>query len=346
MSALKVRIVSYSGNGRETASAVAQALRAEGADAMTYALSKYCKEGDEPLSQSAREWASEGFREADALIFCCACGIAVRAIAPSVRDKTQDPAVIVLDERGKFVIPLLSGHIGGANELALAIAHSLGAQPVLTTATDLNGLFAVDVFASKNHLLIEDMQLAKEVSAALLRSEKVSFSSDFPYEGKLPKELASKNAPLGILITNQKDKAPFQKTLRLIPKRYSAGIGCRRGKSGEELEGFLLSNLREMGIIPEELRTIASIDLKKDEPGLIALCEKYRLPFLTYSADELMAAPGEFTKSEFVKATTGVDCVCERAASLAASGTLIQKKKAANGMTFALAKYEEAIRFE
>ena len=345
MSALRVRIVSYSKNGRNTAAAVAAVLREDGHKAETYALPKYCAEGDLPLLVSAREWAREGFETDDALIFCCASGIAVRAIAPSVKDKTTDPAVLVLDERGNYVIPLLSGHIGGANELALLIAHRIGSTPVLTTATDLNGLFAVDVFASKNHLLIENLQLAKQISAALLRAEPVGFRSDFPVEGALPKELTKGDAAIGISVTNDPDAAPFEKTLRLIPQRYAVGIGCRKGKSEEELEAFLISNLSPLGISLKELRSIASIDLKKEEAGLLALCEKYRLPFLTYTADELLAAPGEFTKSEFVRATVGVDCVCERAAFLAAGGNLIQRKIAADGMTFAAAKYEEAIRF-
>ncbi len=346
MISLRIRIVSYSGNGRNTAASIAEVLRAEGHETATYALKKYCADGDKPLMQNAQEWAKEGFSQADALIFCCASGIAVRAIAPSVKDKSTDPAVIVLDERANYVIPLLSGHIGGANELALLIAGRIGAVPVLTTATDINGLFAVDVFASKNHLFIEDMQLAKEVSAALLRGEKVSFLSDFPVEGSLPGELTSQNAKLGIIITNDPYAAPFEKTLRLIPRRYCAGIGCRRGKAEKELEDFLLSNLSALGILEKELRSIASIDLKKDEAGILSLCSKYRLPFITYTADELMSVPGEFTKSEFVRATVGVDCVCERAACLAAGGNLVQKKTAANGITFALAKYEEAIRFE
>ena len=343
---MRIRIVSYSAKGRDTAASAAAALRAEGHECSTFALPKYQAKGDEPLSCSAQEWAKEGFSQADALIFCCASGIAVRAIAPSVRDKTTDPAVIVIDERASFVIPLLSGHIGGANELALILSRKLGAVPVVTTATDLNHLFAVDVFASKNHLYIEDMKLAKEVSAALLRGEKVGFSSDYPFEGTIPNELTAEKAPLGVVITDCPQKSPYEKTLRLFPKRYCAGLGCRRGKSEAELEEFLLANLRELGILPQQLRSIASIDLKKDEAGLIALSKKYAVEFLTYSARELMAVPGEFTQSGFVLSTTGVDCVCERAAALAAGGTIVQRKIAANGMTFALAEYEEAIRFE
>ena len=371
---MRIRLISYTKNGRDTAERITEVLTAAGHNCRRFSFPKYAETGDEPLTMKGPEWAGEGFREADALVFCCASGIAVRAIAPWVKDKTTDPAVIVTDDAGQFIIPLLSGHLGGANELALLIAEKLQATPVLTTATDVHGLFAVDVFAKKNHLRISDMKLAKEVSAALLSGEPVSFRSDLPWEGplpkgltdsplpkgiiecSLPKELAEgplskglmeNNTELGIWISSaNENEKPFPKTLQLIPMRYAAGIGCRRGKTQEELAAFLQEQLAASGITYQELRCIASIDLKKDEQGLIGLSESLGVPFLTFTSEELMEVPGTFTLSEFVKAQTGVDSVCERAAVKASGGTLIRKKTAANGMTFALAAYEEAIRFE
>lgn len=342
---MTVWLISYTARGWDQAAQAADLLTGSGHSCRTFALPKFCEEGDEPLASSASDWAGAGFREADALVFVCASGIAVRAIAPHVRDKRRDPAVLVIDERGTFVIPLLSGHLGGANELALTLAGALGATPVLTTATDVNGLFAVDVFAKANDLYIEDMGLCKAVSAALLAGERVGFRSDLPVTGALPKGLAEGEADLGVYITSG-DDAPFPRTLRLTPRRYAAGLGCRRGKSEEELEAFLRENLEKCGVGLHELKAFASIDLKKDEPGLMALSEKLDLPFLTYSAEALKNAPGDFTPSAFVKEVTGVDSVCERAAVLSSGGQLIVKKAAANGMTFALAKKEEAIRFE
>ena len=320
-------------------------MRAEGHGCRTFALPKFCQDGDEPLTLSAADWAGKAFAEADALVFCCASGIAVRAIAPHVKDKRTDPAVLVLDEGGTFVIPLLSGHLGGANALAEALAKQLGATPVLTTATDVNGLFAVDVFAKANDLHIEDMALAKAVSAALLAGEKVGFRSDLPVEGALPAGLTEGKADLGILVSAA-DERPFPRTLWLIPRRYVAGLGCRRGKSEEELEVFLMENLARCGVGIHELKALASIDLKKDEPGLLALADKLGLPLLTYSAEALQNVPGDFTPSAFVQEVTGVDSVCKRAAVLASGGMLVVQKVAKDGMTFALAKKEEAIRFE
>ena len=342
---MTIWLISYTARGRALAARVAEFLKGAGHYCRTFALPKFCGDGDEPLTLSPEDWAGAGFAAADALIFCCASGIAVRAIAPHVRDKRRDPAVLVLDEGGTFVIPLLSGHLGGANALALDLANQLHATPVLTTATDVNGLFAVDVFAKGNGLFIEDMGLAKAVSAALLAGERVGFCSDLPVEGALPMGLTTGDAELGVLVSAE-DKQPFPRTLRLTPRRYAVGLGCRRGKSAEELEGFLRENLQTCGVGLHELRALSSIDLKKDEPGLVALSQKLGLPFLTYSAEELKAAPGDFTPSAFVQEVTGVDSVCERAAVLASGGMLVVQKVAKDGMTFALAKKEEAIRFE
>ncbi|MBQ6551725.1 MAG: cobalt-precorrin 5A hydrolase [Lachnospiraceae bacterium] len=343
---MRIRLISYTGNGRDTAERAADILTAAGHTCLRYALPKFAREGDEPLTVKASAWAEEAFREADALVFACASGIAVRAIAPWVRDKTTDPAVIVMDDHGHFVIPLLSGHIGGANELAQVLAEGLHATPVLTTATDVSGVFAVDVFAKKNHLAITDMKLAKDVSAALLAGQPVGFRSDVPWEGPLPMGLTEGEAALGIRIGKADGEQPFEKTLALVPRRYAAGLGCRRGKPYEDLARFVAAQLEAAGVSEKELRCIASIDLKKDEQGLIELGEQLGVPFVTYTAEELQAVPGKFTVSEFVKAHTGVDSVCERAAVLASRGNLMKRKTAADGMTFALAEYEEAIRFE
>ena len=341
-----VRIIAYSERGVGTAGRIAAGLRRRGDDCRCFAPPAYCRGTDaEPAARGPGAWAEEGFREADALVFCCAAGIAVRSIAPWVRDKTRDPAVVAVDELGHFVIPLLSGHLGGANALAGRIAEDIGAAPVVTTATDLNGVFAVDVFAKKNRLRIEDMQLAKEVSAALLAGKTVGFRSDLPCRGALPPGLTAGDAELGVCVTAA-GRAPFPRTLRLTPQRYAAGIGCRSGKSAEELETFLLQRLASCGVGIGELRCVASIDLKKEEPGLVALCRKYGIPFLTYPAEELNAVPGSFSGSYFVKKTTGVDSVCERSAVLASGGRLLRRKTVADGMTFALAEYEEAIGFE
>ena len=254
---MTIWLLSYTARGRALAARVADIMKNEGHGCRTFALPKFCGAGDEPLTRSAADWAGLGFEEADALVFCCASGIAVRAIAPHVRDKRRDPGVLVLDEGGTFVIPLLSGHLGGANALAVDLADKLSATPVLTTATDVNGLFAVDVFAKENGLFIEDVALCKAVSAALLAGEQVGFRADLPVAVPLPKGLTAEAADLGIYVSAANDR-PFPRTLRLIPRRYTAGLGCRRGKSAEELESFLIvgggAEGRPRGLYPIGLR--------------------------------------------------------------------------------------------
>ncbi len=341
---MDVRIVSYTARGEATARRVSEILKSAGHGCRRFALEKFCRDGDEPLSGSAVEWARDGFSAAGALIFVCASGIAVRAIAPWVKDKTTDPAVLVIDEAANFVIPLLSGHVGGANALAAMLADALSATAVVTTATDVNGLFAVDVFAARNHLFITDMAAAKEVSAAILSGVPVGFRSELPVSGPLPGELTEGPAPLGVYVGT--GASPFLRTLRLIPRRFALGVGCRRGKDADALRSFVEKTLAAHSVPKEALRCMASIDLKKDEPGLLALSEALGVPFFTYSAEELLAVPGEFTASAFVKETTGVDSVAERAAVKASGGTLVVGKTAEDGMTFALAESKEGISFE
>ena len=175
---------------------------------------------------SLEGWTAWAWARADALVFVGAAGIAVRAIAPHVRDKFSDPAVVSVDEAGRFVVPLLSGHVGGANELARRVAALTGGQAAVSTATDVNGLFAVDVWARERGMAITDRVLAKEVSAALLEGRPVGFASDFGHP--CPEGLTAGPAELGVWITDRTGEGPFPRTLRLVPRSLILGIGCRR----------------------------------------------------------------------------------------------------------------------
>ena len=270
---------------------------------------------------------------ADALVFVGAAGIAVRAIAPHVRDKFSDPAVVSVDEAGRFVVPLLSGHVGGANELARRVAALTGGQAAVSTATDVNGLFAVDVWARERGMAITDRVLAKEVSAALLEGRPVGFASDFGHP--CPEGLTAGPAELGVWITDRTGEGPFPRTLRLVPRSLILGIGCRRGTPEAAIAAAADAALA--GLAPEAVAGVATIDLKKDESGLLAFCARRGLPLTTYSAEALAAVEGDFTPSAFVRGITGVDNVCERAAA-AAGGRIIVPKQANNGVTAAVAR--------
>ena len=282
----------------------------------------------ENLSETVKDW----FSSMDAIVFVGACGIAVRAVAPFLKDKCTDPAIVAADETGQFVVSLLSGHVGGANELAGEIAGVLSAVPVITTATDLHHQFAVDLFAMKNDLLLTDRILAKEISAALLHGEAIGFESDYPVKGDI--SCFSKGASLGILVSHW-DKSPFEKTLYLKPKNLVAGIGCKKGVSLSQVERAVEEAMRSGGFDKSCLRQVRSIDRKQDEPGLLRFIEKNGLRSSFYPAETLRQAQGVFTASAFVEETVGVDNVCERCAVME-GGTLLIKKTARDGVTVAL----------
>lgn len=354
---MKTAVISFSRRGSILGQKICRGLRARQHEATGYCKSKYRKEGSDaaPVGASLGEWTKERFADSEAIVFVGACGIAVRSIAPFVKSKKTDPAVVVVDEQGKFAISLLSGHLGGANELAEEIAALCGAQPVVTTATDLNKKFAVDVFADKNGCQISDMVLAKEVSAALLAGKEVGFASDFPWTGELPAGLKAvkdgeEKPELGIYVTSGCGTKPFARTLFLIAPTVTVGIGCRKGTPKEAVSRMVERVCRECGISLSALEQAASIDLKKEEPGILAFCEELDLPFVTYSAELLKQAEGAFSSSSFVAEVTGVDNVCERAAIIGSSregnGRLILRKQAQDKVTAALAVKEWRIRFE
>ena len=347
-----------------------------------------------------KTWCGKCFEQVDCIIFIGACGIAVRTIAPFLRSKTSDPAVLVIDEMGQFVISLISGHIGGANEFALEVASRIGAVPVITTASDVNGKIAVDVFAKKNNLAIGSMQSAKKIAAAILRGEDVGVCCTGRIEGKIPAELRLMNMnpterrSIDMNPTEQKltesgniscagqrlpedkkrshavqkaahiiwisESEPTQQelseylssqdgtVLHLIPPSVVLGVGCRKGKVAEDIRRTVEKLLAEQRIPKKAIGLAASIDLKKDEQGILELCRTYGIDFATYSAEELLQVEGDFRSSEFVRQTTGVDNVCERSALLAAgkNARLIREKYAENGVTAALAVREWRVRFE
>ena len=287
--------------------------------------------------------AAELFASRDALIFVGACGIAVRAIAPLVAAKTSDPAVIVVDELGRHVIALLSGHIGGANALAQRVAAHIGGEAVITTATDVNGRFSVDEWAARHGVRISDMTAAKQFSAEILRRD-LPVCSDFPICGPLPNGVYSgESGPIGAIVTCTNRK-PFDVTLSLVPRILHLGLGCKRGTSADALRSAAAAALRDAGLRPEAVKAVASIDIKRDEEGLREL----GFPLRFYSAEELRAVPGEFSASEFVQSTVGVDNVCERAAMCSAGegAVLLVPKRSANGVTVAIACEEWRVCFE
>lgn len=281
------------------------------------------------------QWTAEHFDSCDGLVFIGAAGIAVRAIAPYVREKDSDPAVVVIDECGNFAISLMSGHLGGANRLTEKIAEITGAQPVITTATDVNGKFAVDVWSGQVNAEVMEPDRIKLVSAAVLADKSVGIYSPWEITGTPPEHVVRTNREhADVCLDVRRLKGDKETMLHLVPRIGILGIGCRKNISEEHIEEAFDAFIEETGIIPAAVTEVASIDLKKEEPGVLSFCSKRNWLFTTFTAEELAAAPGEFTESEFVKQTTGVGSVCERSAARS-GGTIIEKKFSHSGVTFA-----------
>ena len=285
---------------------------------------------DQPLA----DWTRESFASCDALIFVGAAGIAVRSIAPYIQSKALDPAVLCVDETGRWIISILSGHLGGANALARRLAALTGGEAVITTATDINGLFAVDLWAKAQNMAVLQPERIKNVSAKILRGETITIDCPYPIAGTAP-ELVQCDRDADVIVSY---RACETKALQLVPRVLTLGIGCKRGTDAGTLKAAFQRFCIERGICPEAINGAASIDLKRDEAGLLTFCVSHGRPLRFYSAEELRGAPGDLTASAFVEATTGVDNICERAAVLASGGKLIEKKYARDGVTFATAE--------
>ena len=336
------KLVSFTLCGAQTAQKAAKCLP-------EFRCERYARTVDPSLSgTSLKRFAQQAMVDCDLIVFVGATGIAVRVAAPYLMGKAYDPAVIVIDEQGKFVIPLLSGHLGGANGIAVQLAEGLGATPVLTTATDGRQVFAVDTWAKAHDCAVIEPHHIKYVSGALLRGETVGVRSDFPVDGLLPAHIdLKKDAESGFAIGFDTDAQPFAHTLHLVPKIAHLGIGCRKGTSAEDIESTVQAALAAAKLPREAICGVSSINIKRNEPGLLLFCRKYGLPFTTYTAEQLQAVTGEFTPSDFVRQTVGVDNVCERAAVCAAqNGTLILHKFSQNGVTAAVAVPDWRVTFE
>lgn len=310
---------------------------------------------------SVEDWAKEQFGAKNAILFIGATGIAVRAIASSVKSKLSDSPVLVMDDKGQYVIPLLSGHVGGANELAMMLARETGAVPVITTSTDINGKLSIDVIAKKNGLTIINKDGIAAVSSKLIAGEPVimivdkeldadpdalkRFADTAAKDGMtVLREPADKKAD--VFIGRYGSEAP-EASLYLEPKEYILGIGCRRDKDPDEMRRFVSGILQHNGISKDNIYKIASIDVKKDEKAIQALADELRVPFVTFSAEELEAQEGDFHESDFVRTRVGTGNVSERSAIAACEGCgeIVLPKQAENGMTLAIAKLKRRLLF-
>ena len=363
------------------------------------------------MKETVKACVDEYFEQVDAIVFVTASGIAVRSVAEHLAHKSEDPAIVCMDECGKHVISLVSGHAGGANALTQMLADVMWATPVITTATDVEGRFSIDDYAREHNLVVTDWAKAKAISAEVLAAgaEPVWIEEPVVTQGEekgaceIRKELKStgidgcknrvdgcenevdgcgnridgcenridgsenkvdgcenrvdvKRLQIGShqVIITPKDVPVDAQTLQLIPRCIVAGVGCKKGTPVDKIEHAVQEAFAKAGLRMEALCAVASIDLKKEETGLLEFCESRNVPFETYAAEELQAVPGTYSASEFVSGVTGVDNVCERSAVKYASehgmnqgerllrmqvdgGELLLRKQAQDGVTVALA---------
>ncbi|MCD6184182.1 MAG: cobalt-precorrin 5A hydrolase [Deltaproteobacteria bacterium] len=299
---------------------------------------------------------SEVFNQYNGHIFIMSTGIVVRIIAPLIQHKTKDPAVVVVDEKGLYAISLLSGHIGGANELALKIAEITNAEPVITTATDINNIPAIDLLASKKGLIIENPEAIKNVSMALLNGKKIILHDPYQYltgtlsasniilndidysiaDNRITKNRIPVKNP-GVFIDYIKADIPTH-FLKLRPVMLAIGMGCNRNTKVQELKAFLGEVLDMFNLSALSLLNLSTIDIKSDEKGLLELAHTLEIPIKFYSKKQLEQVKNIERPSFMVKKHIGVTSVCEAAAILSAkNGKLIVPKQIKGNVTIAIA---------
>ncbi len=314
---------------------------------------------NEVKEQGFKKCVENAFVEYDSIVFISSTGIAVRGIGNLIKSKVTDPAVVVVDCTGKFAISLLSGHLGGANELTHIIGEGINAVPVITTATDNLGICAPDMVAKDNNLIIHDMKVCKDIAALLVNNKKVIFididnkiSTPRGYS-KLEEVKNSKEHVYGAVIVgnpmevkeilddiNWKNKHNYndEKTVLYLMKRdIILGIGCRKDFCEKKMIRTIEEKLEQYNIDKRRVKEIVSIDIKKDEKCIIELAKHLQCPFSTYSKEEISAVHLKYEGSDFVEKTIGVRCVAEPVIELY-DGEIIHHKENLEGMTLAIGK--------
>ena len=349
---IRIAIIAVTEKGKNTAEKIASEL--ENVDVF------FQKRG-------IKELTGELFNKYECIIFVSACGIAVRCISPFLKSKFEDPAVLVVDDNGNNVISLLSGHIGGANEITLKIADVLNANPVITTSTDTNKKGALDVIVSKIGGYVENLrESAKLVNSYLVDDKRVGIYFDSDYESEKDSlnlsgfELIDEKTEIDaiakldalvsvtdklrcwvdeIIYNIKKDNEEKEDLIyiKLVPRRIALGMGCRKNTETEKMieEFSMFSALNN--IHPAAIVKTGSLIIKKDEKCMIDLSKALCAEFNLFDVDEICTCDYMFDKSEFVKKNTGVYSVAQPSAYLL-SGNVISEKYKNNGTTFAFGR--------
>jgi cobalt-precorrin 5A hydrolase len=361
-----VAVVYVTKRGRGTAFKVKEALEKAGLSCKLFAPEKYASNGVLPLRPTFLEGVKELFSKFNAIVAVAATGIIIRAVAPLLKSKFSDPAVVCVDVVGRFVISLISGHHGKANFLARLIADGIGAVPVITTATEAIGRKSVEDLAKKLRCDILNPEVLKELNSLIVNDGKVVIvyigrpnalpRRIYGYEAiaaegieKLPNVLRDFEG--GVLIARKVDEEVLRalkglsKPVALLrPKRIAMGIGARKNIRAEDVCEAVTRALRAIGVPLFFVEKIATVETKKDSSELINAADKLGIPVQFISIEELKGFNHQDLSpdSDLVKEKIGVGGVCERAALIAigGKGRLILRKMKMNGVTVAVAEAE------
>ena len=323
--------------------ALAKKLKAQFPDSVIYTLDKWHDEECTAIEPDLSTFTAQLFDRHKTLVYIMATGIVVRSIALHLVDKTVDPAVVVLDEKGQFAISLLSGHLGGANAVASEIAGAIGATAVITTASDVQGMPSVDMIAQKHQLIIDSMHDAKILTAMTVNGQKVGWRNDSLLNLPCYYPCDEIDAEGLVVVSNRTDLAEKVLSAQLIPQNIIVGVGCRRGISGQQIIDFVTEQLQLNSISEMSIRQLASIDIKSDEQGMLDAAAHFGVPAVFIETAEIEKIEQDFSSSAFVKSQVGVSGVCEPAAFIAGgrAGEFISRKKSKEGITVAI--FESAV---
>ncbi|MEW8973237.1 MAG: cobalt-precorrin 5A hydrolase [Tissierellaceae bacterium] len=276
------------------------------------------------------------------IIFISATGIATRLIAPYIEHKTKDPAVVVIDDLGRFVISLLSGHLGGANDIAEYIASKIDALPIITTASDSRGFQAIDIFAKDKGYHMENLKSITELTAMMVDDKKIGFYTedtkiiDYPRLKVLDDLKDIEDIDGIIMVSSERLRVDIPHT-NLIPKNINIGIGCRKGIEGKRIIAAIEDVLSSLNISNKGIKTIGTVEVKRGEQGIIDTARYYNCPLKIFSIEEIKEVENRFEKSQFVKDTIGAYSVAEPCAYLL-GGKFLSMKTKHNGITISITK--------
>ena len=340
-------IVTLSSDGVATASRLAKHL--DDREVVVFTKGKYIKKDETPIDMDISSFFGKIMKEYTIICGIMATGIVVRAIAPFLKHKSEDPGILVMDTKGDFVISLLSGHLGGANDAARLVEERIGAKAIITTGTDVKGTMAVDVLAERINCVIDDFKEAKDITARILHGEKIGILNqwnwpikdvDLPYNIQIVSEKEIKDLQGLIIISSEKECSGNDEaipTVQLVPKSIVLGIGCRKDVAGAKIIEKIKLILGELNLHDKSIKALSTIELKKNELGIEAACERFNAKKVIIPDEMVKMVESRFEGSDFVHQTTGLYAVSEPCGYAGSGfGRCILEKKKLDGITLSV----------